>query len=269
MGIGVIGSRQRRRAGVRGKGWRKAVIAALGTIALLAAIGVGALYYIGYFSDRVYVDLPAAPGKFSHSHLGAVMFSGDLGFSVGMGPKIGHRLADSGIPVRAVNSLAYFRHERSPAETEALLHDTMQQMLAEPGIDRLVLVGQSFGADMMQEAVAHMSASDRAHVVMLALIVPTRDVYHQAMPSGAYRLSRPDALAITTAGTIDWLPVMCVYGTLEPDSLCPQLTAPNVTKLGIHAGHYLQSYADEVSARIEKALAVAIGHEATGGTKAQ
>ena len=264
MGTDAISIKHPRIGRPHGGVWRKAIIAVLGTIALLAAIATGALYYIGYFSDCVYIDLPAYPGKFSTSHLGAVMFSGDLGFSVGMGPKIGHHLADSGIPVRAVNSLAFFRHKRSPAETEALLHDTMEHMLAEPGIDRLVLIGQSFGADMMQESVAHLPARDRAKVAMLVLLVPTRNVYHQAMPSGAYHLSHPDALAITTAATIDWLPVMCVYGTLEPDSLCPQLHAPNVTRMGIHAGHYLQSYSDMVSARIDRKLAALTGHEAPG-----
>jgi len=48
------------------------------------------------------------------------------------------------------------------------------------------------------------------------------------------------AQAIDTARQIDWVPLTCIYGRDENDSICPLLHAPNVRRVPLPGDHYLQ-----------------------------
>ncbi|BBE34163.1 AcvB/VirJ family lysyl-phosphatidylglycerol hydrolase [Sphingosinicella microcystinivorans] len=160
-----------------------------GSILLLA----GALCwfgYIGYFGGPVFFEVPAAAtaGK---PRCSAIVLSGDMGFRVGMAPRIAQRLAEDGIPVTGVSSLTYFHKERSPEETAELIDAAVRRALARSKTDRLILIGQSFGADMLHVGLARMPAALRAKIIMVGLIVPTRTVFYRASPAELFNWRHP------------------------------------------------------------------------------
>lgn len=197
--------------------------------------------HLGYFGGDVFVPVrinaPAQPGR---QGLAVVLVSGDMGFKVGMGPRIAQRLAADGIPVLGVNSLVYFRDRRSPVEIEALIADSIRRGLAFGHAQRLVLIGQSFGADMVHVGLARLPIALRRKLALVALIVPTDSVDYQASPAELLGLVKADAPALETGRLLTWAPTLCVYGREETDSLCPLLTAPNVHTVALPGGHPLK-----------------------------
>lgn len=232
-------------------------------IVIVALIGfVGWLHYIGYFGGPIFFDIPATARPVrGEERVAAVILSGDMGFRVGMGPQIARRLAADGIPVVGVSSLTYFRHERSPAEVDALVGAAARRALAFGRADRLVLIGQSFGADMLHVGLAGMAPALRARVKLVALVVPTDSVIYRASPSELFDWATPDARAIDTARRLTWVPVVCIHGEEEDASLCPALSAlalPNVRSVALPGGHPLRRDPDAVHAVLRAAIAGAV-----------
>ena len=195
---------------------------------------------LGYFGGQDVSVYPAtAPAAAPHSGVAAVVMSGDMGLNIGMGGQVSRRLADAGIPVIGVNSLSFFRTRRSPADVGALVEAVTRQALGLPGISRVVLIGQSFGANMLPVGAAALPPDLRAHVAMIGLVVPARTAEFRASPSEIFSWGEPEVDAVPAARSVNWLPVVCIYGAAETASLCPALTAANVQRVMLPGGHPL------------------------------
>jgi len=211
---------------------------------LAGLIGYGA--WLGYFGGRdLYVGFPAQ-GAASPAHRGvaAVLLSGDMGLRVGMGRQVALRLSASGIPVLGVDSLVYFRHRRTAEEATALLEQAVRRGLRYGHADRLVLIGQSYGADMVHVGFAGLPADLKKRLAMVVLVVPTDTVIYRVSPAETLDLVKPDAAAIDTGRSVTGVPLLCVQGQEEKDSLCPLLTQPNARRIALPGGHPLHRDAD-------------------------
>lgn len=242
-------------------GWLAAVLAAV-------ALVLGGLGYLGYFGGPVFMLVPAAgERRAAVPHVAAVLLSGDAGFKVGMGPRIAARLAADGMPVVGVNSLTYFRTRRSPAENEALIDDAMHRALALPEIDTVVLIGQSFGADMLQAGLPRLPEAARRHVLLVALIVPGDTVDFRASPDELLNFEKADVPALPTARQLTWVPTLCIHGESESGSLCPLLRQPNVSRVTLPGGHMLNRDVDAVYAVLLRAIRDSAARFHTKGVK--
>jgi type IV secretory pathway VirJ component len=229
---------------------------ALFLLAVAVAGFAAFLAYLGYFGGPVFEDFtPTARPAPAVAGLGAVLLSGDMGMRVGMGPKISARLAAEGIPVVGINSLSFFRTERSPADNRALIVSAMRRALAIRGVTHLVLIGQSFGADMLQAGLPALPAAMRARVSLIALVVPGDTLDFRASPSELFNLRRPDAEALPSARRLSWAPLLCVYGVEETDSLCPLLRLRNARVVALPGGHFLNRDIRRVEREILGAIA--------------
>lgn len=235
---------------------RRTIRITLAAVALLLAACTGFLGYIGYLGGPVYFDMaPTRPTPPAAKGLAVVLVSGDMGFRVGMGPQIARRFAADGVPVVGVSSLAYFRHQRTPAEVQALIASAARRALAFGHADRLVLIGQSFGADMMHVGLTGLPADLRAKVKLVELVVPTDTVFFRTSPSEMFAWTKPDAMALPTGRKLTWVPSLCVQGADETDSLCPMLTQPNMRRVALPGGHALHWDADGLYRTLRAAVA--------------
>lgn len=217
------------------------------TVGLLVAACVAGMVYTGYIGGRVFAEFtPKVSPPPALKGIGAVLVSGDMGFSVGMGRDIAARLRRDGIPVLAVNSLAYFRHRRSSADDQILVAGAVHRGLALPGISKLVLIGQSFGADMLQAGLPGLTPPLRSHVMSVVLVVPGDTVEYRASPSNLFDWGEPSLPALPTARGLNWVPALCIRGAEETDSLCPLLTQPNMHSVVLPGGHPLHRDVDRV-----------------------
>ncbi len=209
--------------------------------AVLGAAATGFMGWLGYFGGPLFTDI--APSK-PERRYAVVLLSGDLGLKIGMAPQIARRLAADGVPVVAVNTLTYLRKTRTPADITTLIASAEQRALRFGQTDRVVLIGQSFGADMLHVGLVELAPELRAKIAKVALIVPENTVQFRASPSEVFDYWTPTTDAVPTARRLDWAPLLCVQGVEEAESLCPLLTQPNAQRVALPGGHPLHRDAD-------------------------
>lgn len=220
-----------------------------------AALLTAALAYIGYFGGALFEEVPATgvPTR-EERGVAVVSLSGDMGFKVGMGPAVAKRIAAHGLPVIGINSLLYFRDERTAEDAARLLSAAIGRALALPGVDHVVLLGQSFGADMLQRALPLVPRAQRDRVIMVGLTVPGDTIEFKAAPGGLWSPGVPAVPGRPSAILLDWVPVICIYGQDETDSLCPAMTMANVRRFDLPGGHPLHRDVDRVAAILIEAI---------------
>lgn len=233
------------------KGWLAAIVLLLGAIA-------AGVYWSAGFLDRDAVHLYGMPARPGSAPVAAVFLSGDMGLRYGMGSYVVQALAGAGVPVYAIASSTAFARHRSHAEVEALVADAVREASRRSGAAKVVVIGQSFGADMARVGVAALPPAVRQKIAALVLVVPGSTAYFRADPLGFAYIGRPDADA-ASARTLDWLPVTCIRGADEKDSLCPSLLAPNVRRITLPGGHFLRMDHDLLVRTVFAALAPVLG----------
>lgn len=221
-------------------------------LALVLGIG-GWLTWLGAFDASPLREL--APRGDARKDYAAVLFSGDMGPRAGMGAPVADGLADHGVATVSVNSLNYFRVRRSPADVSGIMARAIRDAMALGHVDKVVVLGQSFGADMVHVGLENLPADLRSHVSLVVLTVPTRTVFLRVSPLEWLDKTTPDAPAIASASKLDWVPVVCIRGTEETDSLCPLLHLPRLTQLALPGDHYLEHDADRVFTTIRTVIA--------------
>lgn len=230
--------------------WIRAIGLAL---LLLALLGAGGYYvYAGWYRAFRFHDIPAAEANVARPAI--VMLSGDMGDRTGMTPKVAARLHARGYAIVTANSLSYFSSGRTAAEAAALVTGAMHRAMALGRTDRVVLIGQSFGADMLHAALAEFPESARRPISAVILVVPGHDIIFRASPVELAGFETPDALAWPTASRLTWVPVTCIRGAREHNSLCPELAMPNVRRIVLPGGHPLHGDDAALAAAILPAI---------------
>jgi type IV secretory pathway VirJ component len=197
------------------------------------------------------VEVPAAPGR----KLLAVLLTGDGGWA-GLDRKLAAALAEDGVPVAGLNTLQYFWHAKSPDAAAADLERILRHYLGIWGCEKAVLVGYSFGADVLPFMAARLPADLRDRVALIALIGPGRSAEFKFrildwVGGGA----GADALPLLPEiGRLAGAPLLCFQGDAESDSLCPTLGPGQGTVVTLKGGHHLGGDYGGIAKRILAAL---------------
>jgi type IV secretory pathway VirJ component len=200
-------------------------------------------------------DLPVdeVPASSSAPEL-ALLMTGDGGWA-GLDQELAARLAHSGVPTVGLNSLKYFWTERTPEETARDVGRLLRHYLAAWNKQRVLLVGYSFGADVLPFVVNRLPADLRARIASVSVL---------GIDSNAsFEVSVADWVGSGDGGpptrpelaALGHMPVLCIYGEGETDSICPGLPAGGgVTRAEIGKGHH---FSGEYSALADRILAFA------------
>ncbi|MFD1786123.1 AcvB/VirJ family lysyl-phosphatidylglycerol hydrolase [Sphingomonas floccifaciens] len=223
-------------------------------VAVIVAVIAGSTAYVwhlGYLGGPVYTVVEARGAD--RDGTVAVFFSGDMGFNAGMGPTIAGHIADAGIPVLAVNSLTAFAHRRSVVASNTLVADAVARAEAMPGAKRVMLIGQSFGANIVLAGAAALPPALKRNVAIVELIVPSDSMLFRATPGGAFDITH-DGPALPYAQQLTGPNVLCLHGESETGSLCPEWHQRNVTSVALPGGHFLHEDSALVTATLLRAL---------------
>jgi len=168
----------------------------------------------------------------------AILLTGDGGWAE-MDQELARELSASGVSVVALSSLQYFWQERTPqqaAKDLARLMAHYSQVWQRP---RIRLLGYSFGADVLPAIVNALPPSARAQVVSLGLL--------SLLPRTSFEIRvvgwlgqvvgdepvRPELDALAASG----MPITCVYGRDDKESLCRELPASVAQVVALPGGH--------------------------------
>ena len=114
----------------------------------------------------------------------------------------------------------------------------LRHYLASWHAQRVLLIGYSFGADVLPFVVNRLPPEVRAQVASLSLL--GLDAHASFEIHLAEWVSDTDAGPATRPEleALKELPILCIYGEHEADSICPQLTGGRITREQVGKGHH-------------------------------
>ena len=204
-------------------------------------------------NDLPLVEVPAKGG--AGGELMALIISGDGGWA-GLDREVAGALAAKGIPVVGLNALQYFWTARNPAGLAKDLDRILRHYLAAWNRQKVILIGYSFGADVLPSAANHLSADLLGKVKLLALLGPSQKAtfeFHVSDWLGGGGSGSPVLPEVKKLGGHP--PVLCLHGAKEEDSLCPELTPAQGRSVELPGAHHFGGDYDAVAALILKEAA--------------
>ncbi|WP_105432631.1 virulence factor family protein [Neorhizobium sp. T6_25] len=185
----------------------------------------------------------------------AVIFSGDGGWR-DLDSEVGGYLQSQGIPTIGLDSLRYFWSERSPQATADDLAKIIEYYRRQWGVQNVLLVGYSFGADVLPATYNLLPAEDRARVKQITLLGLSHEVDYEISVTGWLGVAGDGKGGdpMTDIVKIDPKLIQCVYGTDEDDDPCPTLKDKGVEVVPIEGGHHFDENYQALGKRIRDSL---------------
>ena len=155
----------------------------------------------------------------------------------------------NGIPVAGLLSDRYFRDARTPDEVARDVGAAMTHYAALWKKRKVILIGFSRGADALPVALARMPAAMRERVALAALLGPSTVAELHVVPF--WRESDVPSIALAPLmRTISDVPVVCVHGEDEENSLCDVLPLGAVKDVKVDGGHHFAGRYAEIARTI-------------------
>ncbi|MGD0504178.1 MAG: AcvB/VirJ family lysyl-phosphatidylglycerol hydrolase [Steroidobacteraceae bacterium] len=215
--------------------WVPKVLAAFST--LVARAGAEALPLApAALGDLPVVEVPAQPGTATTDTF-AIIMSGDGGWA-GLDKEVADALSVHGIPVVGLDSLRYFWSART---ADGLARDTdhmIRYYLAHLAKKRVLLIGYSQGADVLPFAVNRLPAATRARVALAVLMGMSEHALFEFHVSSWIANDTRGPLTLPEVSRIVGIPVSCIYGDGDKDSLCPKLDPTKIRVVKLPGGHH-------------------------------
>lgn len=168
----------------------------------------------------------------------AIVLSGDGGWR-DLDRQVAGVLQSKGIPTVGLDTLRWFWSGRTPEETGAELARLVDLYTDKWKVSKVMLVGYSFGADVLPAGYLAMPAEARAKVAQVSLLGVATTGDWQITVSGW--LGKTSSTARPTGPALAQLPpalVQCIHGAEEDDSACPGLEGTGVEIITTKGGHH-------------------------------
>jgi len=186
----------------------------------------------------------------------AVIYSGDGGWR-DLDEEVGSALQKQGVPVIGVDALRYFWKEKEPKEVASDLARIIETYRKEWKVRNVVLIGYSFGADIIPATYNLLPDRVKSSVAQLSLLGLSNEVDFEISVQGWLGVAGEGkgGKTVDDIAKIDPKLVQCVYGTEEEDEdPCPGLKAKGVETIGIEGGHHFDEDYEALAKRIVTSL---------------
>jgi type IV secretory pathway VirJ component len=190
----------------------------------------------------------------------AIIYSGDGGWR-DIDSDVGAVLQADGIPVVGVDALRYFWAEKTPEQTGADLSRIIRAYRKQWNVSHVLLIGYSFGADVLPATFNKLPDNDRAKVIQMSLLALSHAANFEISVSGWLGGQGTGAGGDPTKQleTIDPKLVQCIFGTEDEDDACKSLAPRGVETLGIDGGHHFDEDYEKLAKHILDALKKRLG----------
>jgi type IV secretory pathway VirJ component len=169
----------------------------------------------------------------------AIIYSGDGGWR-DLDKQIGEYLAHHGVPVVGIDCLRYFWTKKTPEQIADDLRAIIEHYRVKWHRDEVLLIGYSFGANILPFALSRLPERLRNRVRLVSLLGLSQSadfVVHVTGWLGAD--PAPDALPVMPElARIDLRKVQCVYGVEEKDSGCAVPSMAAAERIETPGGHH-------------------------------
>jgi type IV secretory pathway VirJ component len=186
--------------------------------------------------DLPVVEVPAQ-SNVAASVFFAIIMSGDGGWA-GIDQNIAAALSVKGIPVVGWDSLRYYWTARTPQGVAADADKLIRYYLSHFGKKRVLLIGYSQGADVLPFAVTRLPAATKDAVSLVAILGMSEHALFEFHVSSWISDDNSGPETLPEVNRITGIPVLCIYGEDEHDSLCPKLDANKFKVVKVKGGHH-------------------------------
>jgi type IV secretory pathway VirJ component len=168
------------------------------------------------------LPLVEVPAEGPQADFFAILLTGDGGWA-GIDRDLARQLSKRGIPVVGWNSLKYMWRRKSETRAAQDLAAVMQAYGGRWHKPKVALLGYSLGADALPAMAARLPDSLKQRVSLIGLLgVETR--YDLEFHITEWIPGKPEgAPVLPELRKLKGLHIVCVYGTDEKGSLCPEL----------------------------------------------
>ncbi|MBL8658776.1 MAG: virulence factor family protein [Rhodospirillales bacterium] len=181
----------------------------------------------------------------------AIIYSGDGGWR-DADRRLGEALQANGVPVVGVDSLRYFWNAKTPERIAADLALILSHYQDAWGTPKAILIGYSFGADILPFAINRLTPEAKAGIVQISLLGLAERADFAIQVAGWLGAGPSDeALPVRPEiANLDLSRVQCFYGQEEDDSLCPTPALSGAEVIAMPGGHHFDGEYEKIAERI-------------------
>jgi type IV secretory pathway VirJ component len=152
--------------------------------------------------------------------------------------------------VAGLNSLKYFWTPRTPEETTRDIERIADHYQREWHADRIVLIGYSFGADVLPIVTSRLRQDLHGRIAGLSLIAPSSVANFEVHVTGWLGAHHPGQPTLPALQGLAGLPMVCIYGQDDVDAICPSLPAGLARIEKLVGGHHFGGDFDGVARQV-------------------
>lgn len=181
----------------------------------------------------------------------AVLLTGDGGWAE-IDKNLAKFLADKNIPTVALDSLSYFWKARTPETTAKDVDDIISLYSEKWHKKQVILIGYSFGADVLPFIANRLSDTNKANISLIALLgMGTTAAFEFHLSSwmdsdtGSHRLP-----ILPEVQNMQWANSVCIYGVEDEETACTKTSEFGVKVISMSGDHHFDEKYDELVDRI-------------------
>ena len=195
--------------------------------------------------DLPLVELPA-PEKGKSFFV--VFISGDGGWA-GIDRELGEYLNKAGISVLGFDALRYYWKQRTPQEAAASLQSAIEYYKKKWVKKNVVLLGYSFGADVLPFLINLLPAEQRASITAAVLLSASKEADFEIHLTDwvGWDTSSTGLFVKPEVAKMKGVKTLCIWGTDEDDALCPELPKDLATSVGLPGDHHFDGDYEKVA----------------------
>jgi type IV secretory pathway VirJ component len=196
------------------------------------------------------IDLPLVevPAERATNDAFAVIYSGDGGWR-DLDRTLADVLAAKGMNVVGVDVLRYYWKSKSPDVAARDLTRIIRYYQLHWQRQKVLLIGFSFGADVLPFLIDRLPADERGDVNLVSLLSPERTTAFEVQPGGWLGRQSASGIPIEPAlRPLSVIHIQCIYGGDEADtSLCTTPTAAAHEVVRKSGGHHFDENYDQLA----------------------
>lgn len=200
-------------------------------------------------SDLPLIEIPVdeSLAKKDSDQTLAIIITGDGGWAE-IDKNIAKILADKGIPTVALDSLSYFWKARTPEGTTQDVEAIIAQYLEKWNKQKVILVGYSFGADVLPFIANNLSAKTQKQIALVALLgMGKTAAFEFRLSSWMNADKNPDRLPLLPEiEKMKWAHSICIYGVADDSANCLPTADLGVKIIGMSGDHHFDEKYDEL-----------------------
>jgi type IV secretory pathway VirJ component len=214
------------------------------------------------------LDLVEVPAAGPSGDVMAVVLTGDGGWAE-IDKRVAARLAKAGVPVVGWSSLKYYWTPRTPEGAAHDLARILEHYGRVWGRSRVLLVGYSFGADVLPFLVSRLPAPLRSRVALVGLLGLSEQAAFEFHVAGWLGIETGHHPTVPEVARLETTPVVCLRGEDEGDSACRLLHGGAVRTVTLPGGHHFGGEYERIAEALLAALAPLSPRSGAGASAAQ